>query len=96
MGVSMEKVELVFQVNINTFTKLSSCEMLCIFTGSSPTTIRGSCCYENVRTGKNQCQFTDLLDQQEILWHIGALSMQFVTVPRNGLRELIYTFVFEM
>ena len=80
MGVSMEKVELVFQVCSYMHVKHWITLTLYIHAGPSSTTVRGSCCYENVWTGKNQCQFADLLDQQEILWHL--VTMLFVTVTK--------------
>ena len=72
----MEKVELVFQVCIQPVTMNT---LTCAFlTGPSSITIRGISGYENVWTGKNQCEFTDLPDQQEILWHIGSFIINAV------------------
>ena len=47
--------------------------------GPSSAAVRGTRGYENVWTGKDQRQLTDLFDQQKILWHIGSLINAVVT-----------------
>lgn len=60
--------------------------------GSSSATIRGTRGYENVWTGKDQCQFTDLFDQQEVLWDIGNFINAVCDSGQTGLRELYTLF----